>query len=386
MGFDFSGHVLRAPRTATTNAPSTGEPTNGVLRDVRPVPGSVLPSPNMVDLAADQYRAAILEAPGTTPQEYLVWAQNTSNLARFDDDLWWVDTGTGSIPTGEQQVEDLTPDPVPVGEALPEGYGFFPDGTSRIILTDDGNRDISRVQYVVIARGDIDDYSDQGWVNDEMPGLGRKGSNPYLWFFISQSNQTPETGVVEFNASQLVALGGGVSQERGDAVVDVRYTLAPSRFWWTRNDRYDTRFGFNNGSQKWEPYKGTPPQNLGPLDFDATYQLAPWSVRLPRKSFLPGNGAIPDSYAMLRLGVSPDRNSTPAAPDGTFTGIQVRSDYEVEQGFDFSLFPDLTGVVGQVNGVLAFNPAFVSQHVGKTLWFVYRGFDPEGDEIGRAHV
>ena len=88
MGFDFSGHVLRAPRSATTNRNTTAEMQNGVVRVVEQVPASYAlepAAPRLVDVRADQYRAAVLEAPGTTPVEYCIWAQNSSNLALIDN-------------------------------------------------------------------------------------------------------------------------------------------------------------------------------------------------------------------------------------------------------------------------------------------------------------
>ena len=78
MAFDFSGFVLRAPRVAPTNAATTAEPLGGVVRALTTFINFSAPMPDPVDLAADQYRAAVLEAPGTTTTEYLVWAYNTS--------------------------------------------------------------------------------------------------------------------------------------------------------------------------------------------------------------------------------------------------------------------------------------------------------------------
>ena len=70
----FAGQVLRGVNTSPTNAQTTAEASTGVVRDVRPVPTSyILPSPDLVEARADQYRAAILQAPGTTIQEYLVF-------------------------------------------------------------------------------------------------------------------------------------------------------------------------------------------------------------------------------------------------------------------------------------------------------------------------
>jgi hypothetical protein len=369
MGFDFSGHVLRGPRTATTNSDTSAEPTNGVVRDVREVPpvyDLASDAPDLVDAWADQYRAAVLEAPGTSPTEYLFWAQNTSNISIVEDASWWVEDGTGTIPTGDLPVTNTTP-----GEFEPDTYY---DGADRVVVADDGNRSLAQITYVVVARGDVDDYHDLGWLDSEDPSLGRAGTNPYPYFTIALASQNPQTGLVTLTSADLVVLDGGLSKDRGDQVITVRYTLASSRFWWTRNDRYETRFGFNGATQKWEPYRGTGPKNLGRLLFDETYLLTPRVSRLPVGSFLPGNALDSDSYAMIRLGEVPDALSFPA------TAIQLRPDDEIED-FDFTLNPDLDGVVGQGSGVLNFNPTFIDTHAGKTVWYVYQDFESSADGI-----
>lgn len=381
MSFDFSGHVLRGPRVATTNSPTTAEPTNGVVRDVRPVPDPYSlkypEAPGFVDAWADQYRAAVLEAPGTTPTEYLFWAENSSSLSLVDDPSWWHEDGTGKIPTGTLEVTNLTP--------VESERGTYSDGSSRIIVTDWGGRSLSSITWAVVARGDVDDYDDGGWVDPEDPSLGRIGSNPYLVLDIDRLDQDASAGVINLTESQLLVLDGGLSNGRGDQVVTVRYTLAPARFWWTRNDRYETRFGFNKNAQRWEPYKGSSPKNLGPLKFDEVYTLSPRVSRLPVGSFLPGDSGVPDSYSMLRLGVSPNSLSTPVGPDSgplpePYLGIQVRADDEIDD-FDFTVASTLAGVVGQGSGVLRFNPTYINLHAGKTLWYVYTDFQEDADGI-----
>jgi len=61
MGFDFSGFVLRAPRTAPSNFRTTDEASNGVDRDFKPLSEDYsVSSPDLVEISADQYRAAVL--------------------------------------------------------------------------------------------------------------------------------------------------------------------------------------------------------------------------------------------------------------------------------------------------------------------------------------
>lgn len=370
MGFDFTGHVLRAPLVAPTNAAVSSPPDNGVVRDVRVPPGvRVAAQPGIVDLAGDQYRCAVLEAPGTSPVEYLVWAANSSQIALVDDPDWWTNKGKGRIPVGNLSVENLT-DP-----AKP-----YADGASRVVVTDDGGRSIGTIQALVIARGDVD-YDDDGWVNPENPLLGRSGSLPYEVVLPAAVDQDGDAGIVRL--SDLVPFGGGLSLARGDAIVEVRYTVAPAKFWWTRNDRYESRFGWDGKVQRWRPWRGSSPVNLGALLFDQTYQLAPKPRLLPVGSFLSGDALTGDQYAMVRLGSSPGALSYPAGPndpDG-FIGIQVVPNEEVENGYNFSKNPFLTGVLGQTSGTLEFNPAFVEEHAGKTIWYVYQGFQAEATGI-----
>jgi hypothetical protein len=374
----FTGQVLRAPLIAPSNSPNTGEPATGVVRDVRPVPQvyfSAADAPSFVDAAADQYRTALLDAPGTAPTEYIVWAANSSQLALVNDPTWWTEEGTGSIPPGDLTVTDLTPVPPGPGDLPPVHYGTFLDGASRLVVSDNGCRSISNIIAVVVARGDVDDYDDDGWVDENDPSLGREGTNPYLVLMITATDQVPDAGLVDLanvltsgGADALTALGGGLSQERGDRIVTVHYTVAASRFWWTRNDRYETRFGWNSTTRRWEPYRGSAPQNLGQLLFDQVYQLAPKLKNLPLNAYLPGDSLVPDSYSMIRLG--PDPSYTSTAVDR----IRVVPDSDTESAFDFTRDPSSNAVVGQTNGKLQFNPSYVEQHAGKTVWYVYKGF------------
>jgi hypothetical protein len=339
--------------------------------------------PIFVDAAADQYRAAILQAPGVGTTEYLLWAQNTSQLALVDDPSWWTNLGDGTIPEGTLTVVDAFP--FEVAEPLPENFGFFSDGTDRVVIADRGNRDIGLIFRLVVARGDFlreDVYDDDGWEDPEDPvNSQREGDPPFLVFDIEPENQSPSAGIVRLTNAQLAQLSGGLSQDRGDRIVEVIYTAAPARFWWTRNDRYEKRFGWNGQTQRWEPFKGGPVANLGRLAFDTIYQLDPKFGNLPINAYLPGDAANPDSYAMIRLGTMPSASSQPVAAEGTFTGIRVKASAEVEAGFDFSRDPNVSGVLGQTNGILEFNPRFTRENAGKSIWYVYQGFVEDSDGI-----
>ena len=142
MSFQFDGKVLEGIRQSPVNSPKTDEPGTGVVRDIRPLPGTyTLPAPDLVAAAADQYRASTLDAPGSTIVEYLVWAQNSGQLATVDDPDWWTTEGEGNIPEGDTTVVD--------------NYGeTHTDGTDRVVVVDNGNRSIGTITWlVVIPRG-----------------------------------------------------------------------------------------------------------------------------------------------------------------------------------------------------------------------------------------
>lgn len=335
--------------------------------------------PGIVDSAGDQYRAAVLEGPGTSPHEYLVWTAFSSQLAMIEDATWWIEDGNGRIPVGNITVSAI---PLPVN-----------DGTLKVIVRDNGGRQIGRVTHLVIARGD-ETYTDKGWVDLDDPSQGRKGSAPYYVCVPDIVDQDPVSGVVTLTDSNVFTatgsalvtsdlntlFGGGLSLQREDVVVGVRYALSAVKFWWTRNDRYETRFGWNGALQRWAPYKGSGPINLDRLLFDEVYKLSPPLSNLPVGSVLPGNALVGDQYAMVRLGSSAGATSLPVGvsdPDG-FTGIHVVSDSKVASTFDFAGL-NYAGVVGQTSGTLYFNPLFVEKHAGETIWYVYRGFSDSSD-------
>lgn len=333
----------------------------------------------MVDLAGDQYRAAVLLAPGTTAQEYLVWVANSSQLALVDGPTWWTAQGTGRLPAGTVQVENLA-----------DLLSPYTDGTMRVIVTDDGGREIGTVTHLVVARGDKS-YNDDGWVDIEDPTQGRNGSAPYEVIVPEVGDQSHgRVTLTDFNVftatgGGLVAgtlasvFGGGLSADRGDAVVGVRYTVSPLKFWWTRNDRYETRFGWNGKFQRWMPYKGSAPVNLGQLLFDTTYTLTPKMRTLPLGAVLTGDATALDQYAVVRLGASPGALSVPVGTNDAsgYTGILVVQDAEVED-YEFS-GTTWAGVVGQTSAILRFNPKYVEEHAGNTVWYVYSNFSAEAD-------
>lgn len=367
----FTGTVLPGALIAPSNAVTTGEPDTGVVRDPGSLPqdytlinGVLLGEPpDFVDPWADQYRAAILEAPGTAPVEYLVWAQNTSQLAIGEDSSWWSELGTGTIPLSGT----LT-------------VGSYQDGTDRVLVADDGNRSLGRIYAVVVSRGDVTDYDDEGWKDPDdvdpshWGGQPRKGLNPYLTLYFETDEQDPYLGIATLTAAHLTLLGNGLSNERGDQIEVVHYTVSASRFWWTRNDRYEQRFGWKESSRRWEPYKGQNALSLGTLLFNVSYKLVPWARNLPVNAYLPGSVSVPDSYAPLRLGTDAGAQGLP------IDHVRVKADNVVET-FDFSTEPSANAVVGQGSGILVFNPAYLELNIGKTIWYSPKNFSSEATGI-----
>lgn len=349
MGLNPNGHVLRTAQVAPSNAASTGEVNSGVIRFPTELPDTYVlkaQAPELVDVLADQYRTAIMNAPGTTPVEYLVWAANSSQLAISDDADWWTEAGFGTIPPEQE--------------------------TTRIVVTDNGLRQLSSILAVVVARGDVT-YDDDGWVNPEDPSDGRKGNTPYLVLLPGDYTANAFAGIVEITSvGKLATLGGGLSRERGDQIITVRYTVAPAKFWWTRNDRYATRFGWNGQTRRWEPWQGSSVKALGTLLFGNSYKLDPKPPPFPIGTFLPSS-ATADAYSMLRLGTDAGSGSLPIEE------IRVVADADVSD-YDFDSDP-VEGIAGQTTGRLVFNPAFLTQYAGQALWYSYQGFNSTSNGV-----
>ncbi len=365
MGFRSfgTGSVLRDSQVASANSPSTGATQTGVVRDARPVPAAYnldADAPSFVDAAADQYRSAVVNGAGTTATEYLVWSANTADLAgpTNPDPSWWKETGYGKIPVGTETV------------------GAFTDGSTIALVTDNGNKDIGRIYAIVVARGDVADYDDEGWKDpdDTDPashgGQARLGDNPYLTLYFEEGEQDARLGMVYLTDAHITALGGGLSTDRGDQVVVVHYTVNSSRFWWSKNDRYETRFGWDAQSRRWSPFKGTVPQNLGVLEEGVAFNMIPAIKNLPAGSTLPAGAA--DAYGMVRMGTSPS-----AAKSVAVAGIVVRPDNETGTTFPATY----NGRMGQSNGTLEFNPTFIAANLGKTVWYVPNTFQATNDGI-----
>ena len=342
----FSGHVLRPVRSAPSNSPTTADPVNGVVPRVEfkePFGGGMsiggggmsiggggipfsLPSEIPVETYRDMYRVAVLA--NDEEEEYLVWAANSSNLAVREGQQ--VTNGTARILSG-----DLT-------------VGAFEDGTDRIVVTDDGNRDILDIVSITYVAG------------DDITQTPITTTNVSL---------TVVKGIV-----QITDPGDYLSVSRGDRVTGVVYTLAAARFWWTKNDSYQTRFAWDGGLQRWSPISGSSVSRIGTVESGSTHKLSPKPVGLSVGDFLPGDGSNSDSYAMIRVGYAPNTTAFSLGPgltiSGTpFDGVKIVVDSDVGS-YDFSLdAPQAAAVVGVSNGTLAFNPLFVALTAGLPVWY-----------------
>lgn len=309
-------------------------------------------SPALVEVHADQYRAAVLDSV-LGEQEYLIWSANTGTLTTLEGPDWAVTSGEVTIPSGDVAVLDSGS---PTGQST--------DGSSRLVVTDSGGRDVLGVESILV----------------------RRGSTNYLLTSLSGDfSFTPGSGFLTLlpTAQTLSATAPvspsdpALSVTRGDQVLEVSYWTSGSRFWWTRNDRYGKRFGWNAAISKWEPYRGSAPHFLGALASEGrSYVLNP-RPSTPVGSLLPGS-SLGDAYAMVRVGESPNASSYPVAArtSGDFNGILVVPDDLASASYNFSSFaPPLAGVVGAGTGKVAWNPAFIQAYEGLGVWYVARVFE-----------
>jgi hypothetical protein len=338
VGFNTNGYVLRPGRLATGNARSTGEATTGVDRDhILPADMTALgyeiaPS-RPVEPYADMYRAAVLLKPESraSTEEYIIWAATT-----------------GSLSTVESEAFVLAGNPAFVTPAAGTlTVGAFGDGTDTFFVEDAGGRDLSSVSSLLLVRGD-------------------SGAQVAASF----ASQDPLIGRVVLNAATLTALGGGFSLTRGDRVFAVTYILAAAKFWWSRNDQDVVRFGWDGKNQKWAPYQGSTPQNVGEVNLEGEpYTLVRPVTRFAIGDVLPGDPGTPDGYALIRAGIYPDSVATPLS-------VLVVSDTDTEGDYP-AVGVAYDAVVGVNNGALLLNPTWADANVGLTIWYNAESFRPD---------
>jgi hypothetical protein len=389
----------------------------------------------------DQYRSAILEGREGQLEEYLVFSANSSNLSVVEDPTYPINDATVAIPSGTQQVStddaegytfplvgavqltagsdqlvgtgtsflsqliegasvvtgfyvvrvaSVESDTEATLETAPTGtfYGAaavinpISDGTTRLVVTDDGGRTIAGVLAVIINLGDDDLKIDRTLTTSSG----------------DISCDDPEAGLITINDTSntrglLRPMDGSspaMSRQRGDRVVEVVYYLASPRFWWTRNDPEMERFHWQGKDQRWEPIKGGAPINMGRLLPDESYELTPKPQNLTIGEYLPGavgpHSLDKDQYAMLRLGAMPSANSIPLGDDETgadFRGIEVVPDDIAASGeYDFgSRDPAPAGIVGETNGIIVWNPALFMEYAGQVVWYIPRTLNKDSKGV-----
>ena len=353
----FNGYTLRGAKTSPTNANTSAPADSGVARDVVAPNVGLYPvgQPALVEARGDQYRVAVLESPLGGEQEFLVWAANTGTLTTLEGPAWATADGAGAIPQGSLVVFDT---------ASPTGQST--DGSPRIIVTDNGGRDLAGVVSVTVVRGD----------SPATPFVLTLAGGDFS--FVSGSGAItllPTANTLA--ATQPVSLTDpAFSQSRGDRVTAISYWVSAARFWWTRNDPYSRRFGWNGATSKWEPYRGGAPATLGKLSSDGrSYALNPRPTT-PTGSLLPGSDAG-DAYAMVRLGASPDAASYPVVSRtlGDYSGVLVVPDDLANTSYNFtSVSPPLAGVIGSGAGKIVWNPAFIQTYEGLDVWYIQQTF------------
>lgn len=366
MSLNFTGFVLRSPKSAPSNSIETSAVENGVVRDFKPLPAGVYstPAPDVVDIDGWQYKTSTLDNPQNIGEEYLVWAANSSNLSLEEDPAWTMDQAQLSIPSGNVTVNDT---------ASPDS-GQRTDGSNSIILSDTGQRDISDLFSFTFIKGDdgTETTLTKG-VDFEFTNI----SSGLITLLDTPSNAT----TFDVPSGSLPA----ASSLRGDQFTNISYTLAEQKFWWTKNDTYKTRFGWKEKTQRWERFFGSSPKNLGVLQENTNVELSPKPDSLNIGDFLPGT-TTGDEYAMVRLGPTPDSSSIPVGkntgPSG-FDGILVVSDQSAEDTFNFNAVTPLepSAVIGVNSGVVQWNPAFVDENIGQTIWYIFNQFEEKSNGV-----
>ena len=354
----FQGTVLKPTRAGSPNSSESSVPVSGVDRDVKPPPlGYDLYYPEVLDIGLQRYKAAILEQEDPSLQ-YMLWAANSSNLARIDDPTWSLNEGYVKIPTGENVVIDSqSPD-------TESGTPVRRDGTVYLVVRDNQERSITQILSIKVRNGDTQaEETLSGGVDfqvlDADSGLVEILDTALTHVLNPYGSEAPSASVL-----------------RGDTIVEVVYVLAPQLFWWSRNDTQSTRFGWSDKTQSWALWKGSIPVFVGVLTPSRTYTLEPKPTDLTVGNFLPGS-LSGDAWCMLRLGPSPDASSIPLAknPAGPFDGVLIVSDYTSREAYNFgAVSPPPVAVIGETNGLLQWNPSFVQQYAGKQIWYNYRSF------------
>lgn len=330
---DTSGYSIQAPRCATSNLSSTDEVEASVPRDYKPLNASyTIPSPSVTAVYQSIYQSLILNRDDAE-HRIAIWAASTGNV--------WT---TPQITLQNQAT--ITP--------LPDPSVIAGDTTIYLLIEDVQQRSIQNVSALTVIRGDT------------------QATIPLT----KQGSFDPVSGIFTIlSAAALNALGGGFSEERGDRLGSIFTTLQGPSFWWSQNDTYRHRILWDGSKGRWRPRSGTSVQDLGSFTTETSQtRLSPGPTRVSLGDYLPGDQDAPDSWSMLRIGTSPNRESTPIAePSQAFGGVLVVSDEDYDT-YDFSLNPNTAGILRLSDNIIRWNPLFVLAHLGENLFYSYDDF------------
>ena len=356
MGFYLDGYILRPARIAPANAPTTSEATTGVVHDhVKPQDyGYQSATTNPIDVCGLMYQSAVLNRPTPSTDEYCVWAATTGSLSTPPGTTnFLIEGGSESITASGSG-----------WNVIRRGEDF--NGTRTFLVQDPKGKDIRWVATIYVT---IQPTFES--INDV---IELTGSGVDFWF-------ESTTGVAELTTAGATKMNGGFSEEAGDTFTSAWYSIAPPTFWWCRNDAVTARFGWDGKNQRWAPYQGSGPSNLGILEEESSFTLSPKPTRFTADgtTYLPGDPATSDGYALLRVGLAPDSS---AAPIKTL----VVQDSEAAAPYSFSgILPD--AIVGEKNGILQFNPnagGIIELRTGLSVWYNPETFVPTMDgDLGR---
>lgn len=360
MSFNFDGMVLRGATSGGTNAQSTALATSGVLRDVKntdPSSSLIAHNPSESDLNADQYLSSVIYSPNQVTSEYMIWASNTGRISTIVGDI-----DNGDDPYLQRGNCTLT---------------FSSDGRTIIVFNEDNNS-IDSIFGVVITNT----VAEETYLltTSANPNVSLSAYNASVLVPNAFESSDLESGILRVKQSVLDTYFSGAFTTDRDEFRDVAYFLAPVKFFWSRNDTYQTRFYFDYRVQSWRLIKGSATINQGFVNLGTKYVLTPKPNGLLIGSYLQGNSQNTDTYSMLRVGRLPNSGSLPLAqdPTGDFSGVLVVADSDVALEFDFSAFnPQPFAIIGENSAELLFNPLFVIEKAGQSLWYSYLDFVEE---------
>lgn len=357
--------VLRGATSGGTNAQSTALATSGVIRDVKDSdPNSSLSAhnPSAIELSADQYRSSVLYSPNQTTSEYIIWASNTGKISTVVGDL-----SDGNDPYLKYGNVSLS---------------FSSDGRTILIFNKDNNS-IDSV-FGISIRNTI---TNQTYLLTTNTAPTVTLSNYLADVLVDNafSSSDLESGILRVKQSVLDSHFSGAFDSESHIFTVTSYFLAPIKFYWSRNDTYQKRFSFDYRVQSWRLIKGSATQNLGVVNLGTKYPLSPKPEGLTVGSFLQGDSANTDKYSMLRVGRLPNSGALPLAenPTGAFNGVLVVADSDINLEYDFSQHtPQPYAIVGEGSADMIFNPSFIIQKAGQTVWYSYLDFVE--DSTGRV--